>query len=414
MLDHCITRMPDVEVTMLCDLLDTRLEKGQALLEERNRPRAIATKNYQDVLDNPEIDAVLLMTGWDNRPTLAKQAMLAGKYTAFEVGCANTLEECFELVEIHEKTGVPMMMLENCCYSRLELMILNMVKQGLLGELAHCTGGYCHYLNDCELFKHVAENEEVPHYRLGHYINRNTENYPTHELGPICKILNINRGNRLVKLSAFASKSIGLKQYAKDHFGEDSEYAKIDYKQGDIINTIITCANGETILLTLDTTLPRAYYSRNISARGTHGMVTEEGNAVFFEGMKEPTRNNLEEYYEKYDHPLQKEVQATIGASGINNTAFFGAHADGVDWLVFRAFIESVKNGTNTPIDAYDSATWLAIGVLAEQSIANGGMPVEIPDFTNGKWKNRKPVVKSKYCLDEIIIDDSTPVFPNL
>ena len=218
----------------------------------------------------------------------------------------------------------------------------------------------------------------------------------------------------MVSLSSFASKSVGLKQYAKETYGEDSRHAKIDYKQGDIVNTIITCAGGETILLTLDTTLPRTHYSRNISVRGTKGMASEETKAVLLHGMAEPVRDNLAEFYEKYEHPLQKEIQATIEKSGVENKVFFGAHADGIDWAILRAFVESVKAGTQTPIDIYDTLTLLAIGPLSEQSIKSGGAPVEVPDFTNGKWQNREPAPKSKYSLDEIVTDDSIKVFPHV
>lgn len=403
-LRECYAQMNDVEISVLCDLLPSKLELGKRILAENGKPEPKTTTSYEEALATPGIDAVIIMTGWDARPEMAKQAMLAGKYTAIEVGCAQNLAECYDLIRVYEQTGSPLMMMENCCYGRREMMVLNMVKQGLFGELVHCTGAYAHYLNRVELFAERFDDPQqttIEHYRLRHYIEGNRENYPTHELGPICKVLGINRGNRLVRLSAFASKSAGLKAYATEHFGKDDEYAKADYRQGDIINTILTCANGETISLSLDTTVPRAYYSRNFSVRGTKGMSTEERKAIFLEGMKEPVENNEEEMGKQYDHPLQAEYIA-LGARG--------GH-DGMDWLVCRAFIEAVKNGTNTPIDAYDTVTWLAVGALSEQSIRGGGVPVDFPDFTNGKWQKREPVVKSKYCLDEICEDPSTPIF---
>jgi hypothetical protein len=320
--------------------------------------------------------------------------MLAGKYTAVEVGCADTVEECFRLIDVYEQTKTPLMMLENCCYDRLELAALNMVKQGLFGELVHCTGGYAHYLNSNGAFL-KSKLEEIPHYRIGEYISRNRENYPTHALGPISKILSINRGNRFVSLNSISSKACALKAYAKENLGEDSEFAKIDYKQGDIVNTIITCAGGETVLLTLDTTMPRAYYSRHFSVRGTKGMCDEERKVIYLEGMNDETENNKDEMLEKYDHPIQKAAQLDPHKD---------AHG-GMDWLVCRAFIESVKNGVNTPIDAYDTVTWMAVGALSEESIKNGGAPVAFPDFTRGKWQSREPVEKGKYCLDEIVED---------
>ncbi|MBQ7381211.1 MAG: Gfo/Idh/MocA family oxidoreductase [Clostridia bacterium] len=414
MLTAYLSKMPDVDILAVCDLCEDKMEAAKKSLMEDGRPAPKTTANYLEIINDPEIEAVLIMTGWNDRPKMAKEAMLAHKYTAIEVGCAETLEECFELLEVYEKTGTPLMMLENCCYGRLELMLLNMVKQGLFGEIVHCTGAYAHYLNPVEFFYKIGKDDEVTHYRLAHYINGNRENYPTHELGPICKMLGINRGNRMLSLSSFASKSAGIKQYAKDTYGEDNRYAKIDYKQGDIVNTVITCANGETILLTLDTTLPRTHYSRNISVRGTKGMASEESRAILLDGMKEPVRDNLDEFYAKYEHPLQAEIQATVDKSGVENKVFFGAHANGIDWSVLRAFVESVKAGTETPIDIYDTLTLLSIGALSEKSIQNGGAPVEVPDFTRGKWQNREPAVRSKYCLDEIVVDPNTKVFPQV
>ncbi|MBR6790420.1 MAG: Gfo/Idh/MocA family oxidoreductase [Oscillospiraceae bacterium] len=408
-LNACYSKMSDVEVSVICDLSEERLEIGKKILEENAGYTPKTTFDYHDILNDPEIDAVIIMTGWGGRPGLAVEAMRAGKYAAVEVGCSDTLEECFDLVQAYEETGVPVMMMENCCYGRREMMMLKMVKEGLFGEVVHCTGGYHHYLPDMELFVDAKQEMEGnppprPHYRLDYYINNNRENYPTHEFGPISKVLGINRGNRMVSLSAFASKARGLRQYATDYLGADHKYAQMDYKQGDIVTTMITCANGETVMLTLDTTVPRAYYSRNFSVRGTKGMSSEERRAVFLDGMKEGVENNEEEFFAKYDHPLHKEY-VEAGPQG--------GHG-GMDWLVCRAFVEAVKAGTDTPIDAYDTAAWLAIGVLSERSIELGGAPVDVPDFTGGKWKKRGPVVPSKYCLDEVIEDPSVPIFPEL
>ena len=395
-LRECFSQMKDVRIKYICDLFPDRVTLGLETVQDKGGYTPIGTQDYHDILNDPEVDAVIIMTGWSGRPALAIESMRAGKYTAIEVGCADTLEECYDLVRTYEETGVPVMMLENCCYGRREMMLYNIVSQGLFGEIVHCTGGYMHYLNNFGLFKDIGV-----HYRLPHYIARNRENYPTHELGPISKLLKINRGNRLLTLSSFASKSRGLRQYAADTLGEDHELAHTDFKQGDIVTTVLSCAGGETVVLTLDTTLPRAYYSRNIGVRGTKGMSYEDTRVVFLEGMEEKVRDNEAEFFEKYDHPLHREYES-MGTRG--------GHG-GMDWLVCRAFVESVKAGTDTPIDAYDTATWLAIGPLSEQSIAQGGKPLEIPDFTHGLWQTDRPVLRGKYCLDEVCEDGSIPIF---
>jgi len=400
MLKACFGVMNDVEVVTVCDIYEPALNKVKDIYNELKKPIPLLTKNADDIFNNTDIDAVVIMTGWHDHIPLAKKAMKAGKYTAIEVGGAFDLSECFDLVNIHEETGAQLMMLENCCYGRLEMMALNLVKRGLFGEIVHCSGGYLHELPEVELFKDL--DCEHPHYRMNSYVHRNCEQYPTHELGPISKVLSINRGNRYISLSSFASKAVGLSVAAAKHLGKDSKWANMKYCQGDIITTILTCANGETVLLTLDTTLPRPYYSRGFTIRGTKGMCSEERHSVFLEGMKEPVENNEKEMYKNYDHPLWKEY------SGLNITRGHG----GIDWLVCRAFVEAVKKGIEPPIDVYDTVTLMAVTALSEMSISQGGTPIAFPDFTRGKWILDRPKNVSKYSLDELITDDTSPICP--
>lgn len=405
-LRDCFSQMADVEVAVLCDTYQPHLEEGQEILKEKGGYEAVLTHDDNVIFDDPTIDAVVIMTGWDDRGELVKKSLYSGKYTAVEVGCVFRIEECFEILEVYKETKTPLMLLENCCYGRREMMALNLADKGMLGEIVHCDGAYRHYLNKEELLREEFKEEfgqMAHHYRIDSYIERNCENYPTHELGPISKVLKLNRGNRMLTLSSFASKARGLKQYAKDYLGEDNHYAKIDYAQGDIVTTIITCENGETITLCLDTTLPRPYYSRDFTVRGTKGMCTEHRKVVFFDGMEEEIENNEAEMMEKYDHPLHAEYEKLGVAAG---------HG-GMDWLVCRAFIESVKSGTDTPIDVYDTLLWICIAPLSEKSIKLGGAPVEVPDFTEGKYKNREPIVEGKYCLDKVCVDENVKIFPD-
>lgn len=399
-------KMRDVEIAWICDVDKDKLAVAEELLCELGRPKPKVSTDYREMLADESVDAVVIMSGWSEHCSLALASLEAGKYTAMEVGCAYDLSECYKLVDAYERNGAPLMMLENCCYGRRELMALRMVREGLFGEILHADGGYLHHLSEVELFGDVKGGKfDYNHYRQFEYLHRNLENYPTHELGPIAKILRINRGNRFLSLSSFASRGGAIKAFIKDHLPEDYPLRDADFKQGDIITTVITCAGGETIRLTLDTTAPRPYYSRNFTIRGTKGCCIEEGRGAtfFLEGMEEGVFNNEKEFFEKYDHPLQAENARSADKSG---------HADGIDWLVSRAFIEAVKMGVDTPIDAYDTASWLAVGPLSERSIACGGAPVAFPDFTRGKWIRREPAPLGKYCLDVVTYDPDTPIVP--
>ena len=393
LLQDIVLPREEISVLAVCDKYEDRRENGAKMVREKKGNEPLCTADYRDVLAIEAIDAVIVATSWADHLPIVIAAMKAGKYVATEVGGAYSLDECWELVRTHEETGVPCMMLENCCYDRNELMVLNMVKQGIFGEIVHCQGGYRHDLRD-----EVSFGRENRHYRLVNYMNRNCENYPTHELGPIAKILNINRGNRMLTLNSIASKSAGLHQFLLDKKGEEYDLTNAEWTQGDVVTTVIKCAHGQTIVLTLDTTLPR-WYSRGFHIQGTKAMFDEDTRSIFIDGEHNKYDfdwssqwKNVEEFREKYEHPIWKQYLS----EGVT-----GSHG-GIDWLVFSAFFDAVKKGTQTPIDVYDMAAWMCITPLSAQSIAMGGAPVAIPDFTNGRWINREPIVEGKYCLEKV------------
>ena len=380
--------MPDVEVIGVSDLYEDRLARAKQDVIEKRGNTPMASTDFRRLLAMKELDAVITPSSWTSHADVCIASMDAGKYAATEVGGATSVEQCWELVRTSERTKKPCMLLENCCYGREELTIFNMVKQGLFGELVHAEGGYQHDLRD-----EICNGRENRHYRLANYSNRNGEVYPTHELGPIAKCLNINRGNRMLTLTATASKARGLHEWVKTHRGEEYDLFNRQFTMGDVVTTVIKCAHGETITLTHDTSLPRPY-SRGNRIEGTKGIRMEDKYAVYLEGVspKADVWDSLNNYYEKYEHPLWKWYR-TEGVKG--------GHG-GMDYLVLRAYVEAVKAGTQTPIDVYDTAAWMAVTCLSEDSVAMGSMPVAIPDFTNGKWFQREPAVLGKYCLTEV------------
>ncbi|MGM9653198.1 MAG: Gfo/Idh/MocA family protein [Eubacteriales bacterium] len=371
----------NVIVTAVCDLYPDRAERAAAAVEEQYGKRPLVSTDYHDVTSCADVDAVVISSAWESHIEIAVSAMENGKYTATEVGGAYSLADCFRLVETYERTGMHCMMLENCCYDRMELMVTRMVREGLFGEIVHCAGGYQH-----DLRSEIAFGEENRHYRLRNYTYRNCENYPTHELGPIAKLLDINRGNRMLTLTSMASGAHGLHEYIRQNEKANKELLGTSFAQGDVVTTVIRCARGQTITLTLDTTLPR-YYCRGFTVRGTKGMYEETTNSIFLDGQDNGYDFKWHEkwgcakdYLEKYEHPIWDRFLH----DGVR-----GGHG-GIDWLVFDAFLGAVERGITPPIDTYDTASWMAITPLSEESISLGGAPVAIPDFTHGAWTHRE------------------------
>ena len=366
-------------VTAVCDLYADRAESAANKVEEKSGKRPAEYTDYKKLLADESVDAVVISCAWEDHVMIAVDAMRAGKAVGLEVGGAYSVHQCWELVKTYEETKVPFMFLENCCFGRRELMALNMVELGLFGKIVHCSGGYHH-----DLREEIAFGRENRHYRLRNYLTRNCENYPTHELGPIAKVLKINNGNRMVSLTSTASKAEGLHDYALRKKPDDEFLCNAQVNQGDVVTTVIKCANGETIVLTLDTTLPR-FYSRGFTVRGTRGMYEEATDSVFLDNGEDSKYDwnwrankvgNAASYTDEYDHPIWKKYIE----EGVQ-----GGH-DGMDYLEFKFFFDALRNGKPMPVDVYDAASWIVITALSEVSIANGSAPVEIPDFTEGKW----------------------------
>lgn len=374
-----IAGLDHVTVTALCDVYDDRVKDCAAMLAEK----PVETNDYRELLHKDLLDAVYIATPWESHVSIAIDFLKAGVAVALEVGGAQSIDELWELVRVWEKTKTPFMLMENCCYDKYELLATAMARKDLFGEIVQCSGAYGHDLRD-----EVAHGKENRHYRLRHYLAENCENYPTHELGPIAKLLDINRGNRMTSLVSVASKAAGMRAYVEKNADTvDPALRNQTFNQGDIVDTIITCENGETIRLKLDTTLPRSY-DREFTVRGTKGLYMQSLNYAFFDGMQEdwvPVEhnqkhiNNAAAYENEYLPDMWKNITDEQKKSG---------HG-GMDGFMFKAFIETLRSGKEMPIDVYDCAAWMCVTALSAQSILNGGAPQPIPDFTCGQYKTR-------------------------
>jgi len=379
------TFLEGVKIVALCDLLPENLDLAQEILREAGLPEAVSYSGEEDwkkVCEREDVDLVYVCTHWDLHTPIAVYAMEQGKHVATEVPAAITIEECWQLVNTAEKTRRHCMQLENCNYDFFELATLNMVRQGLLGEIVHAEGAYIHDLRS-GIFNEEDGYWEM--WRLRHNQKRNANLYPTHGFGPICHILNIHRGDKMEYLVSLASDQFGMSEFAKKKFGEDSDYAGRDYARGDMNTTLIKTAKGKSIMIQHDVTSPRPY-SRIHLLSGTKGFVQKwpvqgialEPNAHSFMGEEE-----MEQLLADYEHPITKEVGELARK--------VGGHG-GMDFTMDYRLIHCLRNGLPLDQDVYDAAEWSSIIELSEKSIENQSMPVKMPDFTRGAW-NKVQVV---------------------
>jgi predicted dehydrogenase len=387
----------DVEVVAICDIDPNRIDIALKTLADSGsaKPKVFGKSDYdyRNLLALKNIDAVIISTPWLWHTKMAVDSMKAGKYTGLEVSAANTLEECLDLVNTHEETGSHLMILENVNYRRDILAVLNMVKQNVFGELLHFTCGYQHDLRGVKFndgktaygkgveFGDKGISESV--WRTQHSLLRNADVYPTHGLGPVAVMADINRGNRLMSLTSHATKAIGLNKYIVDNGGKDHPNAKLKWKQGDIITSTIETSNGETIIVTHNVNTPHPY-SLGFKVQGVQGLTDFDYHTqrIHIEGTtKGHGWESMDAWFEKYDHPLWKKYGESATEAG---------HG-GIDFFVLNAFVESAKENIAPPMDAYDAAAWSAVTPLSEVSIENNGAPQDFPDFTRGMWVKRKP-----------------------
>jgi predicted dehydrogenase len=382
------------DIVSICDISDRSITGAKKLLSDSNVPEPkVYTGSefaFHEMLAKEQLDAVIIATPWEWHARMAVASMKSGAYTGLEVPAATTIGDCWDLVNTHEETGVQLMFLENANYDRSLLAILNMVRQGVFGELLHCHCGYLHDLRGVK-FNDGVEYDYVPgrplkfgqdayaeaQWRGLHSLRRNGDLYPTHGIGPIAKVLDIHNGNRFLSLSSFATKARGLKKYVDDYGGKDHPLANAQWNCGDVVTTTILCANGETVIVTHNCNNPRPH-DGDYFVQGTRGLWHDNFKSIYIENQT-PEKDKYEadeSWITRYNHKYWREEGDKAEGSG---------HG-GVDYMVLNDFYQNVKNKKPATIDVYDAAAWSAIAALSEMSIAEGNTSVDFPDFTRGQW----------------------------
>jgi len=366
--------MEGVAVRAVCDIIPERVANAQkrVIAAGQAEPEGCSRSetDFERLCQRDDLDAVITATPWEWHTPVAVCAMKHGKYAASEVPCALTVQECWDLVDTSEQTGKPFMMLENWSFRSDNLAVLNMIRQGLFGEIVHC---HCAHSHDClSHWYHGSAKAWAAKYLTTH----NCDLYPTHDLGPVLSWMDIGCGDYFDYITSTATDSFGPRDHYTRNFGPDHPLAKQKYTQGDIVTSVVRTKKGKTLVINYDMQLPRPYDNRWM-IQGTHGLYNEQRNAVYIDGVATDW-DPFPPYHEAYKHAWWREGSSADGHGG-------------TDWLELKLFVEAVRNKTQTPLDVYDSVTMSCVFPLSGESIAKGSAPVQVPDFTRGKWETRKP-----------------------
>jgi hypothetical protein len=380
-----INHIEGVEIKALCDLLPENVAKVKKRLEDTiHEPVGYSGSEdaWMEMCRREDIDLVYIATPWHLHVPQAVYAMEHGKHVAIEVPAAVTMEECWQLVETSERTKKHCMMLENCCYDFFEMLTLNMARQGFFGEIVHGEGAYIHDLIELNFSKTGYQNM----WRLRENIGRDGSLYPTHGLGPICQIMNINRGDQMDYLVSVSSDDFSMAKEARKLAAEDSFYNEfaVDNYRGNMNTTTIKTKKGRTIIVQHDVSSVRPY-SRIHLISGTKGIAQKWPLPAKISTSHRGWHSEAEfkALEEQYTPELTKrlgDMARTIGGHG------------GMDFLMDWRLIDCLRNGLPLDQDVYDAALWSAIAPLSEWSVANRSNSIDVPDFTGGSWTSNKPV----------------------
>ncbi len=379
--------MEGVEFVGICDLVEARAKKTEArVVKAGHTPKVYFGEEeaWKKMLAETKPDAVFIATPWDHHAPMCVASMKAGAHAFSEVPIACTLKEMWEIVDTSEATGRHCMMMENVNYGREELVYLNMVRQGVIGELLHGEAAYIH-----ELRSQMENGDSTGSWRTFQYAKRNGNLYPTHGLGPVAQYMNLARTeDNFGRMVSFSSPAKGRALYAeKSTKLSNPEFKKLDFKGGDMSTSIIKTTLGRTIMVQWDETSPRPYSRHNL-IQGTQGTLAGFPNRMAIEGVTkthhEWAENEAwEEIAAKYEHPLFKrmgELSKKMGGHG------------GMDYLMLFRIIECLQKGEPLDQNVYEGCFWSAVGPLSEKSVAEDGAPQVFPDFTRGNWKTTKPL----------------------
>lgn len=357
-------------ITVVSDLAEEAVARAKERVALAGQLSPAVEKDWHRLCEREDVDLVYVCTPWECHVPQVVGAMECGKHVAVEVPAATTLADCWRLVDTSERTRRHCVMLENCCYGRMELLVLNMIRAGLLGTITHGEAAYIHELRGLLL-------SEQGGWRRADYLTRNGNFYPTHGLGPVAWYMGIHRGDRFARLVSMSSPAAGLAEYRDRHLSADDPIRREVYVGGDMNTSLIQTERGRTIVLQYDLVTPRPGTRLNL-VQGTRGAFCDYPPRLYLDGQGASDWQPLDESIRaKHEHALWREHGAQAARSG--------GHG-GMDFIMNHRLIHAFRQGLPPDMDVYDAAAWSAPGPLSVISVAWNALSVPFPDFTRGRW----------------------------
>jgi predicted dehydrogenase len=372
-----------VQVTAVCDIVPQRVATARARVAEKGQPEpagfSAGETDFEHLCQRDDVDVVYVVTPWEWHVPMALAAMNAGHHVAIEVPAAITLQGCWDLVDTAERTGLHCIMLENCCYGEIEMLVLNMVRQGVFGKLTHGEAGYLHAFAEG-----LISTGDGAVWRRRHLQDSDGNLYPTHGLGPVALYMDVHGGDRFATLVSMSSRERTLSDI-RDRLPEDDPRRRETYACGDVNTTLIQTALGLSIMVQFDIVTPRPYDRINMIC-GTQGTFRDYPPRIYLQGQTEGHAwdTDLDPYLQAHGHPLWKKLKSRAIESG--------GHG-GMDFLMNWRLVQCLLAGRPLDMTVYDAAAWSSVYPLSIASVAQGSMPVAVPDFTRGEWTQPRPLL---------------------
>lgn len=335
-----------LEVEAVCDTNLAKLEESRQAMGAK-----VAYSDYQKMLDESAVNAVIIGTPMPYHASQAIAALQSGRHVLSEVTAAVSMEEARALVKAAKASSGVYMMAENYIFNRPAMMVTEMVRRGLFGTPYYAEGEYLHELKEL--------NEKTP-WRRKWQTGINGVTYGTHSLGPILQWM---AGDRVVKVSCAGSGQRYIDPRGDAYENEAS--------------CVMLCktARDALIKIRVDMLSDRPHAMRNLQLQGTQGCY-ESGRGIGKDSVwlksfpKETKWKSLEEMGDEFIPEAWKKDFANAAQAG---------HGGG-DYFELVAFRDAIAGLRENPIDIHAAMDMTLPGIISQQSIAQGGAWLEVPD----------------------------------